>query len=553
MTELFSLACSVLPILLIIIVLVQAWNAFARTGRAGWLSAVPGVNQFLSALRGNRQVSSRLNFYGGRYTDPNYHESTRLMAARAVLDASNFREKLYRYYQSKHRATAPEVGLDIQLVAQVARSLELRENRYRLIYIGLFLASLLLCGICNTASYLLRIISRGDIRLDSFAAIAAFLLFILLWAGIWITYVVKTSEEWFKLAEWFKRGKFDLQTVREQFKAVLSDDLLDVLPDDRQNAFVYSGFTPFIGTGADQGGWSFAINLERGKEDIGHKVKIMPFAIPELYSALEKGVKHLNLEGVIFRDGLFINGADLQDNPDILADPTSRPVQVVPPKLLDQYISQNNTAARYYKWIRIHDWGSELVFSTFIRCVQRGSTLFVEFRRRLLTPLDYSFREIDRLPPRSIWGFAMVIIKGAFVSPLRMLNAIMETSTILNEYVRHVLNILDNSEKEAIKNLQFDYGVANSFRESLSPDLYTHYFQMIDSDMYAKIVERQILDTIVAFLDEHGIDTSDIKERRTTIMNSGTIINATVEGNVSGTVAVAGQSVSTGGGASKSG
>jgi hypothetical protein len=47
--------------------------------------------------------------------------------------------------------------------------------------------------------------------------------------------------------------------------------------------------------------------------------------------------------------------------------------------------------------------------------------------------------------------------------------------------------------------------------------------------MYIKILERTILDAIIEFLDEHNIETSDIKQRQTTILNSGVIVHG---GNV---------------------
>jgi hypothetical protein len=47
---------------------------------------------------------------------------------------------------------------------------------------------------------------------------------------------------------------------------------------------------------------------------------------------------------------------------------------------------------------------------------------------------------------------------------------------------------------------------------------------MLDKEMYVKIFEKQLLVAIKDFLDAHNIDTSDIKERQTTILNSGVIV-----------------------------
>jgi hypothetical protein len=42
--------------------------------------------------------------------------------------------------------------------------------------------------------------------------------------------------------------------------------------------------------------------------------------------------------------------------------------------------------------------------------------------------------------------------------------------------------------------------------------------------MYIKILNRNILDNIIQFLDDHDIDTSSLKEQRTTIVNNGVFV-----------------------------
>ncbi len=70
----------------------------------------------------------------------------------------------------------------------------------------------------------------------------------------------------------------------------------------------------------------------------------------------------------------------------------------------------------------------------------------------------------------------------------------------------------------------YNYGTDTALRQQLSSNRYVHYFQKLDGDFYSKVLERTILDEIVSFLDEHDIDTSDIRERQTTILNSGIIV-----------------------------
>jgi hypothetical protein len=43
--------------------------------------------------------------------------------------------------------------------------------------------------------------------------------------------------------------------------------------------------------------------------------------------------------------------------------------------------------------------------------------------------------------------------------------------------------------------------------------------------MYVKVIERQVLDSILHYLDERNVDTSDVKQRQTAILNQGVIVS----------------------------
>lgn len=84
--------------------------------------------------------------------------------------------------------------------------------------------------------------------------------------------------------------------------------------------------------------------------------------------------------------------------------------------------------------------------------------------------------------------------------------------------------------REAVDdNPRFNYGTAHSLRESVSGGSYTRYFQKQDTTMYAKILEAEIYDAIVTFLDRHDVDTSELREQRFTMLNNGVIVQG---GNV---------------------
>ncbi|MBF0608213.1 MAG: hypothetical protein HQL61_11775 [Magnetococcales bacterium] len=47
---------------------------------------------------------------------------------------------------------------------------------------------------------------------------------------------------------------------------------------------------------------------------------------------------------------------------------------------------------------------------------------------------------------------------------------------------------------------------------------------MLDKEMYVKVLEREIIDSIADFLDKHNIDTSDFKDKATAIVNNGIFV-----------------------------
>jgi hypothetical protein len=54
---------------------------------------------------------------------------------------------------------------------------------------------------------------------------------------------------------------------------------------------------------------------------------------------------------------------------------------------------------------------------------------------------------------------------------------------------------------------------------------YRRYFQQVDRDLSTKFIDRQVLDTIVDFLDAHNVDTSQFAEQRSMILNNGLLVS----------------------------
>ncbi|HET8914034.1 MAG TPA: hypothetical protein VFN23_21350, partial [Ktedonobacteraceae bacterium] len=84
----------------------------------------------------------------------------------------------------------------------------------------------------------------------------------------------------------------------------------------------------------------------------------------------------------------------------------------------------------------------------------------------------------------------------------------------------------------------FDYGAETSLRQVASDIKHHLFFQEIDQSMYLKVAQKQILETVSNFLEEHHINTDEFRQRQQMLLNSGiintgTISNSNLIGSVS--------------------
>lgn len=86
--------------------------------------------------------------------------------------------------------------------------------------------------------------------------------------------------------------------------------------------------------------------------------------------------------------------------------------------------------------------------------------------------------------------------------------------------------------KHVKRNAFFDYGAPVTALDRARSSQYSRYFQMLDKTMYIKMLERTILDSVVDVLDEHGIDTDELVERRSTIINNGIMASSVDAQNI---------------------
>ena len=434
-------------------------------------------------------------------------EVIRLLGGQAFLGGLVFRRRILHFFHKNYDAVAPEFGLDVRLLIQICLAGEQLQRRYRLVFAATSLLMLL--------GYLL------DMP-------ALIILGALVAAGANVSRANAASRH----AQGFRRGDFNYAACVQQYgQQPIPKRIEDALPVAGQNLILYRGFIPFIGAGIQESGWSFncALNAPRGENA---KQSVTPFTATELYAHIKTALQAMQLPGLRCMDPVFVHGTQARGPEDLCSGPWQRPAQVIAAARLAQCLGTSERHMRHYLCVQIADWGGEIITTYYVRFVLRGNGLYVEFNRYFLGPVEDSYRKVDKLAKirwqERLQRWLAACVLGpfmAFVATLLLL--VDELSRFAEAFSmdRYVRERAEHIEYSA----SYNFGAGTSLREALSAPTWRHYFQRSDEDFNRKLIERKLLDELADFLEAHGYDSADIRERRTTILNNGIIVHG---GNV---------------------
>lgn len=208
--------------------------------------------------------------------------------------------------------------------------------------------------------------------------------------------------------------------------------------------------------------------------------------------------------------------------------------------------------ARPYLTTEIIGWDGELAWSGFLRLSASSTSLFVESTYCMVPPLRAAYHEIDELLLRPR---ARQLLRLLWRSLLRLprvwLRAVPNAVYQLLGDVRRRRK-LAGQRNEISQVFTFDHGALLSIREAAS-DLrtdkrgrslgYHRYFQLLDQEMYTKILEKRVFETLAAFLVEQNIDPDELLRRgeqitnnSVTISGDATLLNSSIGGATATTV-----------------
>lgn len=438
-------------------------------------------------------------------------EATRYLCAEAHL-SSRFREwVLKKFAREKHVAIAPSFGLDMGTVLK-----HCLEARRRVNLRNAFLTIPFLVGVL--------ILLIGLDRLDLLPVVIV-LAPLAAWAGAWLVVGWERWEADKLVRRNLLKDSYNPDCVPTPRQAKLQQVLKDLDEAQKSNVLIYNGFAPFVGCGGSLGGWSFALDLTKGKQDLGHVAQPSEVRVKELYDEIAHASEALGFDTLMLDDKLCVNGQDIRNDPRFLPDPLGRPVSHVSPEVIEEFVESVDFGARHYKHIRVVDWSGELSLNVMIRFVNTGHHLFIEVNYNVLTPLHESYHRVDSLnPDLSFEDWAKLVLSSGLLAPFFLL-ALPFVPIVFVQHWYHEWAEERRLQRTVRNNRSFNYGAATSLREDTASGFYRRYFQKLDSELYKKVLERQIFDTIIRFLDLHNVETADLKERQTTVLNSGVIVS----------------------------
>lgn len=451
------------------------------------------------AMGGGSSFSAESGFAGGTRRQ-DWSEINRLMLAHAYTSGSRFRRSVIDRARESFNAPALEVGIDMERLLRLCLDLE---SKYRAVLVLLVIGVVM--GLTVFAA------TEEPVVFIAVLVLAAII------NGLWRTNLYSTAYRQ------FGPGHFDESTNVPA--AGLADDQTHGLPPSGQNVVVYSGFTPFDFAGLPLGGWSVAIDTSRAASDITASGKTKPFTEGELRSLMSEELRKSKIEGLSVRDLVVAHGTDAPVLPAAREyKGVKQPRVVLDAEEMDALPGEIPNTLRRYLWISVRDWGGDLTVSAFWRCSLRKRMLHVELSRFVLTPIAQSHRDIDHV--REDWRYhAGQFIAGGILSPVALISALLTLLVQMRSGLARALGSEKRSRAKAIKlNPRYNFGAPQSLRVQLMGDEFLHYFQKMDQQYYEKTVDKILLESLFDFLEDHGIDTADLKESQTAIFNSGVIV-----------------------------
>jgi hypothetical protein len=289
------------------------------------------------------------------------------------------------------------------------------------------------------------------------------------------------------------------------------------------NVIVFGGGIPFVGAGQVLTRWNVQVDTTKAaKDDNGRPRVVRPVNAEELQKALSVTVRKAGIEGIRVNNRLFVDGTRVDAIDGLLLDPMRPPSVVVPRAQIRRAILHATEIARTYLCIEIPSWNGELVVTVFVRAVEYGSDLYVEFYAYVLLPLHPHVASAQNLPV-SAYGQAAHVARRTIPHGLLLLRYAPRTLFVTARWRWFLARRPAIQRRDIRKSAYFDYGAVGGIRAAVAAEHRNRLFAYEDEERAIKSIRKAVLKVVVQYVGDHGIDTSELERQQAQI--SRTTIN----------------------------
>jgi hypothetical protein len=296
---------------------------------------------------------------------------------------------------------------------------------------------------------------------------------------------------------------------------------LDQLRDG--NVVVFSGSTPFIGSGVYLDDWTMTLDLNDGPVNPATGGRRTPrhFDAAELHRELLRTVPRGDLSDIRARNRLYVSGTHAPGVAEIVPPPVprrQRPRSVLSEEELERIILEPQEGARVYACFEKPGWRGQIVVSTFVRAARYENTLFVEGASFVLLPLSARFYDVYELPLRKSEELRAVALTAATKAVPLLLGSIGRKLRS-RRGGREDREALEAIEELRDRNRDVDFGATKSIRSETADSERSKHYASVDEFMYFLVLRRRVWTCMKEFLAGHDVDTADFDRQLVSIVD----------------------------------
>lgn len=305
--------------------------------------------------------------------------------------------------------------------------------------------------------------------------------------------------------------------------------ILEVQQQQLGNTTVYSGYSPFIGSGVLLDTERMALRLIRAPQGLddqtdegAREYTTLPFTNEELVRYVGAQLGGLTtatdpehrLPGLRVNDRIFAAGNEALWT-EVWTDQAT----------IQRVIKEPADARRHYLACQVESWHGELVTSVYVHFVLVGRSLYLEIATCGLAPCRDAYRLVDDPRSHVPMAYLRAVWSGMTHAP-----GIVATAPV--NLIRALVQTIGRSATQNRRLPRgFDYGARTSARELASPDELRNDFQTQDVVKYKTVITRRVVAATLDFLVAKGVDVAEFRQRVNFLINSGVYVGGNVGAN----------------------